>query len=249
MEKQSAKRRYFYITLLRDPVSRFLSEWRHVQRGATWKTSRHWCSGRIPSPSELPSCYSGPDWKGVQIDEFLSCPFNLAINRQTRMLADLSLIGCYNTSVMSPEERDTVMLASAKENLRRTAFFGVCENQTASQYLFERTFDLSFKKPFIQLYQTRSTFALSGVAVADVQRIRELNRLDVELYEFAINLFNERFNQMKEQDPQFHYHMERLGPKYWDPDEADEKLIKRIGKEQMLAAKTVPSADSNDAAD
>lgn len=34
------ERRYFYITILRNPVLRFLSEWRHVQRGATWKSSK-----------------------------------------------------------------------------------------------------------------------------------------------------------------------------------------------------------------
>lgn len=39
IQSNSSHRRYFYITLLRNPVLRFLSEWRHVQRGATWKSS------------------------------------------------------------------------------------------------------------------------------------------------------------------------------------------------------------------
>ena len=30
------KRNLIYITNLRQPVQRFLSEWKHVQRGATW---------------------------------------------------------------------------------------------------------------------------------------------------------------------------------------------------------------------
>lgn len=58
-EGETAKRRYFYITLLREPISRYLSEWRHVQRGATWKSSRHWCLGRQATTEELPSCYKG----------------------------------------------------------------------------------------------------------------------------------------------------------------------------------------------
>lgn len=37
IEGTQIKRRYFYITLLREPISRYLSEFRHVQRGATWK--------------------------------------------------------------------------------------------------------------------------------------------------------------------------------------------------------------------
>jgi len=32
---------------------------RHVQRGATWKNSRHFCLGRQATPEELPPCYTG----------------------------------------------------------------------------------------------------------------------------------------------------------------------------------------------
>ena len=44
--EELAKRRYFYITFLRDPVRRYLSEFKHVQRGATWKKSEHKCNGK-----------------------------------------------------------------------------------------------------------------------------------------------------------------------------------------------------------
>ena len=40
-------------------------------------------------------CFDGEDWSEVTLEEFLSCDHNLAFNRQTRMLADLSLVGCY----------------------------------------------------------------------------------------------------------------------------------------------------------
>lgn len=73
--------RYFYITLLREPISRYLSEFRHVQRGATWRNSRHWCGGRAASDQELPKCYNGVSWRGVTLDEFAACPHNLAANR------------------------------------------------------------------------------------------------------------------------------------------------------------------------
>lgn len=80
----SPNRKFYYITLLRDPVSRYLSEWRHVQRGATWKTSLHMCDGRTPTPEELPSCYEGSDWSGCTLQQFMDCPYNLANNRQVR---------------------------------------------------------------------------------------------------------------------------------------------------------------------
>lgn len=78
--------RYFYITLLRHPISRYLSEFRHVQRGATWQGSRHWCGGRVPTPEELPTCYAGVSWNGVSLDEFTACPYNLAANRSLNNL-------------------------------------------------------------------------------------------------------------------------------------------------------------------
>uniref|UniRef100_A0A3B3WC17 Heparan-sulfate 6-O-sulfotransferase n=1 Tax=Poecilia mexicana TaxID=48701 RepID=A0A3B3WC17_9TELE len=75
-------RNFYYITMLRDPVSRYLSEWKHVQRGATWKTALHMCDGRSPTQDELPTCYSGDDWSGVTLKEFMNCQSNLANNRQ-----------------------------------------------------------------------------------------------------------------------------------------------------------------------
>lgn len=71
----------------------------------------------------------GKDWLHVGLDEFMACESNLATNRQTRMLADLALVGCYNQSAMSKHERDRVMLASAKRNLAAMAYFGLTEYQ------------------------------------------------------------------------------------------------------------------------
>ncbi|KAF7654119.1 hypothetical protein LDENG_00073780 [Lucifuga dentata] len=192
------RRNYYYITILRDPVSRYLSEWRHVQRGATWKASLHVCDGHAPTLSELPSCYSGDDWSGCTLQEFMDCPYNLANNRQTRMLADLSLVGCYNVSAMSEEDRWAVLLESAKRNLCGMAFFGLTEYQRKTQYLFERTFNLEFISPFTQLNGTRASSV--DVPSETQHRIRQLNRWDVELYEYARDLFLQRFQVARQQE-------------------------------------------------
>ncbi|KAF3838550.1 hypothetical protein F7725_010318 [Dissostichus mawsoni] len=191
-------RNYYYITILRDPVSRFLSEWRHVQRGATWRASLHVCDGRSPTLSELPSCYSGDDWSGCSLQEFMDCPYNLANNRQTRMLADLSLVGCYNVSTMSDDERWALLLESAKRNLRGMAFFGLTEYQRKTQYLFERTFNLEFIAPFTQLNGTRASSV--DVPSEAQHKILQLNRWDVELYEYARDLFLQRFQVARQQE-------------------------------------------------
>ncbi|XP_060785567.1 heparan-sulfate 6-O-sulfotransferase 1-A [Neoarius graeffei] len=189
--KLKSQRKFYYITLLRDPVSRYLSEWRHVQRGATWKTSLHMCDGRTPTPEELPPCYEGTDWSGCTLQQFMECPYNLANNRQVRMLADLSLVGCYNMSFIPEKKRAQILLDSAKKNLRDMAFFGLTEFQRKTQYLFERTFHLKFIRPFVQYNSTRA----AGVDLDNdtIQRIEELNELDVQLYDYARDLFQQRY--------------------------------------------------------
>ncbi|XP_024593825.1 heparan-sulfate 6-O-sulfotransferase 1 isoform X1 [Neophocaena asiaeorientalis asiaeorientalis] len=190
------RRKFYYITLLRDPVSRYLSEWRHVQRGATWKTSLHMCDGRTPTPEELPPCYEGTDWSGCTLQEFMDCPYNLASNRQVRMLADLSLVGCYNLSFIPEGKRAQLLLDSAKKNLRGMAFFGLTEFQRKTQYLFERTFNLKFIRPFMQYNSTRA----GGVEVGEdtIRRIEELNDLDVQLYDYARDLFQQRYQYRRQ---------------------------------------------------
>ncbi|NWV06704.1 H6ST2 sulfotransferase, partial [Ptilonorhynchus violaceus] len=191
---------FYYITILRDPVSRYLSEWRHVQRGATWKASLHVCDGRSPTTEELPSCYTGDDWSGCSLQEFMDCPYNLANNRQVRMLSDLSLVGCYNLSVMPEEQRNKVLLDSAKENLKRMAFFGLTEFQRKTQYLFEKTFNMNFISPFTQYNSTRASSV--EIDKQTQQRIEALNFLDMELYDYAKDLFLQRYQYMRQKEHQ-----------------------------------------------
>jgi heparan sulfate 6-O-sulfotransferase HS6ST1 len=192
-------------------VSRYLSEFRHVQRGATWRNSRHWCGGHVPTEQELPRCYKGTTWRGVSLDEFLACPYNLAANRQTRMMADLALIGCYNRSYMTEEQRDTVLLSSAKRNLAAMAFFGLTEYQKMSQYVFEETFNLRFAVPFEQHNATVSSTTLTGLSPSQLKLVEQVNALDIELYNFAKKLMYNRFSRLRDRDNQFEEHYSHLG--------------------------------------
>lgn len=206
--------RFFYVTILRDPISRFLSEYNHIQRGATWKNSFHQCNGRSPNARELPLCYKGANWRNVSLQRFMSCPYNLAINRQTRMLADLTLVGCYNRSAMSETRRNELLLASAKDNLLKMAFFGISEEQKMSQYVFEQTFNLQFSRSFIQLNETHSTLAMDELSPKMIERIRSLNTLDMQLYEYAKNVLEERFQQLRSRDEKYESNIKRIN----DPD-------------------------------
>lgn len=198
-------RRYFYVTLLRDPVERYLSEFRHVQRGATWKGSTHMCSGKPLSKEEVPPCFDEDKgiWSGVTLKDFIECPTNWATNRQTRMLADLRLVHCYNMTAMTSDERDAAMLESAKINLEQLAFYGLTELQKETQYMFEETFNLNFRIKFEQQSSSKSDANLDPDVL---EQIVALNRLDIELYDFAKKLMLRRFDAAKSQDGYFEDH-------------------------------------------
>lgn len=129
----------------------------------------------------------------------MSCPHNLAHNRQARMLANLSLIGCYNQSIVSNRaQREQMMLDSAKDNLRNMAFFGLTEYQAESRFLFEHTFHLHFTKDFVQYTETHASKA--EVSEDEHRELFRLNRLDLELYAFAKELFFARLQYARSTD-------------------------------------------------
>lgn len=189
--------RYHFITLLRQPVYRYISEWKHVQRGATWKSARLQCNGRKATLREVPFCYKGEDWSSVELDDFMACPHNLANNRQTRMLANLSLVNCYNHSTIPEQTYKKILLESAKENLKNMAFIGLLEYQNYTQRLFEHTFNLNFIDDFEQYDKTHSGKATKFISEEQFKKIKELNDLDVKLYQFAKELFFQRLGVME----------------------------------------------------
>lgn len=58
------------------------------------------------------------------------------------MLADLTLVNCYDMKAMETETRERIMLESAKANLKNLAFFGLKEYMAESQWMFEQLFHL-----------------------------------------------------------------------------------------------------------
>lgn len=190
------KRRYFYTSFFREPIARFISEYRHVERGATWLAARHICNGRPPTPEQLPMCFD-PEigWDGVTMDEFLACPYNLAFNRQTRMLADLTLVNCYDTRLTEAATRERIMLESAKVNLRNLAFFGLQEYMAESQWMFERLFRLKFTKNLSEWNKSKSND--TEINPQQMQLIKEKNKLDIILYSYAKKLFLKRLKLLQ----------------------------------------------------
>ena len=110
----------------------------------------------MSTDTESDAC-EGSNWTGVSLDEFLSCRHNLAHDRQTRMLADLAPLGCYNSSVLPPVLRRRLLLRSAAANLRQMAFFGLTERLDDTAALFQHRFGVRFDADLRQNHQLHTT--------------------------------------------------------------------------------------------
>ena len=160
------------------------------------------CAGRSVTKEEMPPCYPGyyedKEWSNATLEEFLSCESNWGNNRQVMMLANLEEVGCYNKSRYAKKEREARMLASAKRNLEKFAFFGLTEFLEESGILFEKMLGLQFGKPMRQLPSSGlcSSLALKSVTKEMYEKIAQINKLDVALYNYAVQLFTKRLKEI-----------------------------------------------------
>lgn len=72
------------------------------------------------------------------------------------------------------------------------SFFGLTEFQKNSQYIFEETFNLRFAIPFEQHNSTLSMQAFESLTPFQKKKIKDINALDIELYDFAKELMFQR---------------------------------------------------------
>jgi hypothetical protein len=202
--------RVHYFTILREPIKRYISEWQHVARGATWRrrSSNSSSNNSACLMRQFARCLSSFDWQNVTLEEFMACKYNLANNRQTRMLAAYDEE--FNFCRQSNKSLDEFMSSSGEELLRRAkqtldslAYFALNEYQYLSERLFERSLGyglFKFQKPSKQSNSTIAERIMkdkSYFTTVKLQQIRMLNRLDVELYDYALKIFLERVNRHK----------------------------------------------------
>uniref|UniRef100_A0ACB8FX64 Heparan-sulfate 6-O-sulfotransferase 2 n=2 Tax=Sphaerodactylus townsendi TaxID=933632 RepID=A0ACB8FX64_9SAUR len=121
-----------------------------------------------------------------------------------RKLIPPAWVGMLRILSVMPEElmrnKRSSLLDSAKENLKCMAFFGLTEFQRKTQYLFEKTFNMNFISPFTQYNSTRA----SSVDIDEETQkgIEALNFLDMELYDYAKDLFLQRYQYMRQKEHQ-----------------------------------------------
>ena len=171
---------------MREPVSRYLSEWLHTQRGADW-TIWHYCNGTRASPQDFPPCHQGLTWINVTLKRFMECSTNPARNRQTYMLANMQEINCYNLTGMEDHVRQKRILLSAKKNLRSMPFFALTDFMDESLFLLKETMGVTFKTQIRKKLISKASLLHLDTQI--IKTIKELNQLDIELYDYAKKLF------------------------------------------------------------
>ena len=126
-------------------------------------------------------------WTTLQLEDFMNCTDNPAANRQVRMFVSCDVRQQRNGAMLA--QLNDAILMDAKRNLRQLSFFGLTEYQELTDKLFEFTFGTS-SGHLRQSLQNR--VSCLDVDAATAERISRLNRLDVEFYNYAKELFFER---------------------------------------------------------
>ena len=116
----------------------------------------------------------------------------------TLSLADHELATCWDKKRYSREQRDQILLESAKSNLHNFSYFGLSEFLKESGSLFEETFGLILKNP-IQRQPLNTSKASQYVStlmhdkdIIIYNKVVQNNLLDLVLYKYALDIFGTR---------------------------------------------------------
>ena len=192
-------RSFQFITIIRHPIIRYLSEFYHSSSFGPWRFRSIKCDG-IKYFQKETSCMKKIR-KKVTFEDYISpCPQSWSVNRQTKMLADIDKTGCLDPAAMSSEKRDSILLETAKKNLKEMIYFGVTEYMKESVLLIEHRLDVKYDSPWSQPL-------IKDLHIADLlhkvwsnstlyKEISSINYLDMQLYEYGLKLFDQRLQQI-----------------------------------------------------
>lgn len=166
------------ITILREPVSRVKSFCQYVSEG---KSNSYLRKNFPPETFDL--------------DEFLSSGYSELSNLQSRMLINYEkkgeelLIGS-----LSPEQ---IKLKALDNLFNRISCYGVQEHFDESLMVFTKK--LAWSTPYYEYVNRKNVKRLIKFEDRHIQKIKELNSIDMEFYEAA----KIRFNDIFESDVQY----------------------------------------------
>lgn len=149
----------YTITFLRDPIERVKSFCQHVAEGKSPYLLKH------HSPENF------------NLERFLNSGTLELNNLQTKMLLNTS------KSAIKITVSDSEALKIAKNNLFENTSYGLVEYFDESLILFQKEF--KWKLPIYKSSNLKDKTKLINFEHYHIEKIRELNRLDIELYDQA----------------------------------------------------------------
>jgi hypothetical protein len=160
-----------YITLLRDPVERIISHYYYVLR-----TPIHYL-------------YKDVKAKNMSLKEYACSGLSVELdNGQTRLISGFNFL---DHSQPASQE----MLEVAKQNLKsQFAVVGIVEDFNKTLMLLKKEF--GWKMPFyVKENTTKNRLLKERVSKETLDVIKKHNELDIELYRYAKDIFEDLVNQ------------------------------------------------------
>ena len=158
------------ITFLRNPIDRVISHCQHVSEGKSLNMSRH------------------IDYKNMDIDQFLSSGRTQLSNFQSKILLGR---GGYPLPKGSPDELVIRAVNILKHEL---ICFGITEEFDCSLLMFKKI--LGWRKlPIYRRRNTRNNKLLLKFEARHIAKIKELNQIDLQVYDRACTLFKDRLRE------------------------------------------------------
>jgi hypothetical protein len=172
----------YLLTMLRHPVARTLSHFAHIQR----------------ERAGLPRVHDVVRGENMTLPEFITHPhFKYdAVELQTRFIAAEE---CIHNGLIHLRRYGGLKLA--QERLQNMAFFGITERFTESLQLLAYTFGWYPVRHYQWFNRAASAQPVKTAVSNDEleQTIADENPQDLALYEFAVQVFEERLAQMREE--------------------------------------------------
>lgn len=175
------------VTLLRDPVQRIISQYKHLRRADDHSQQYDAVRARRTPEQEAARNLSLAEWARLEPPDpgaYFRHPY-----------LGMATIGVRNLVDKTEAELDALLIR-ARQNLReKFAFVGIVEEYLASKRLFCQTFGIPLHYSAGEERLNVAPEQSGGKSPPDAETIallRRDNRWDVELYEFARELFTAR---------------------------------------------------------